>query len=234
MIRAFTNLRLWFGSREILRGLTLDLTQGGITCLLGPSGCGKSTLLRLAAGLLHPNSGTVGLPASQTAMVFQEPRLLPWLTVAENLGLALPPALSGTTRLERIRQALHTVCLEGVERRMPRELSGGMAQRVGIARALLCAPSFLLMDEPFAALDAITRGQLQSMLTELIAARRCTCLFVTHDIQEALNIAHTLAVLQNGVIALAAPVPREAAAKEALRTTVLAWLQRPCSTPTPC
>ena len=227
MIRAFTDLRLRFGSREVLRGLTLDLAQGGITCLLGPSGCGKSTVLRVAAGLLHPDSGVVGLPAAQTAMVFQEPRLLPWLTVAENLDLALPSALPGSMRRERVRQVLHAVRLDGVEKRMPRELSGGMAQRVGIARALLREPTFLLMDEPFAALDAITRTALQAMLAGLMAAQRCTCLFVTHDIQEALNIAHVLAVLQHGGIALTAPVPRDPAAREELRATVLAWLQRP-------
>ena len=228
MIRAFTDIHLRFAQREVLRGLTLNVAAGGITCLLGPSGCGKSTLLRIAADLLRPNSGTVSLPAAQTAMVFQEPRLLPWLTVAENLGLALSPQPSENSR-NRIRQVLSCVRLNGVEDLMPRELSGGMAQRVGIARALLRNPAFLLMDEPFASLDAITRGELQTMLTGLIAQQRTTCLFVTHDIQEALHIASHLAVLHNGVIALTEAVPREFAAREQLKQRVLAWLQRPAA-----
>ena len=145
-----------FGEHEVLRGATVSLAGEGITCLLGSSGCGKSTLLRVAAGLERADRGQVLVPAAECAMVFQDPRLLPWLTTGENLRLALPRRCPDAA--ERIEKALAMVELSpALCRSMPRELSGGMAQRVGVARALLRSPRILLMDEPFASLDAITR-----------------------------------------------------------------------------
>ncbi len=193
--------------RPILENISLRLVPGGVTCLLGPSGCGKSTLLRIAAGLIPPDAGTILLNPAASAVVFQEPRLLPWLDVAENLALALPRGCSRSSRPrrdERIAHALAQVQLSGIQNHMPRELSGGMAQRVGIARALLKEPSFLLMDEPFAALDAITRVDLQSMLKTLIRQNNVTCLFVTHDINEALALADQILLLKDRSIRLSA------------------------------
>ncbi|MDO4796051.1 MAG: ABC transporter ATP-binding protein [Brachymonas sp.] len=190
---------LRFGSRNVLDRITLTLKGGCVNCLLGPSGCGKSTLLRVVAGLLQPDSGQVLVPPTHCATVFQDPRLLPWLSVAENLGLAL----SGQARPQqaaRIRQALAQVQLAGTQDLLPRELSGGMAQRVGIARALLRKPQLLLLDEPFSALDAITRRELQTVLRELMATQQTTCLFVTHDIHEATALGQRLFVMQNGCI----------------------------------
>jgi ABC-type nitrate/sulfonate/bicarbonate transport system ATPase subunit len=216
-----------FGAKTVLAGVSLDLAEGGITCLLGSSGCGKSTLLRVAASLIPPESGRVLIRPERTAMVFQEPRLLPWLTVAENLALALPsrPAAEKKTN---IRQALDLVSLPlsggDVHDLMPRELSGGMAQRVSLARALLRRPDFLLMDEPFAALDAITRGELQRMLVSLIAKQRVSCLFVTHDLDEALTIADHLQVLKDGEIPFSAPAPA-AGERGPAKERILSYLQ---------
>ena len=199
-----------FGAKQVLNGISLSLAAGGLTCLLGPSGCGKSTLLRIAAGLIPPDAGKTLIEPARTAIVFQEPRLLPWFTVAENLALALPGSRSAEKK-KSIRQVLDLVSLPesggDIRDLLPRELSGGMAQRVSIARALLKRPDFLLMDEPFAALDAITRGELQKMLVNLIASQLTSCLFVTHDLNEAMTIANHIKVLKDGKILFSAPAP---------------------------
>jgi ABC-type nitrate/sulfonate/bicarbonate transport system ATPase subunit len=187
-----------FAGRPVLDGVSLDLAEGKIVCLLGPSGVGKSTVLRIAAGLIAPDAGEVNMPPGACAMVFQEPRLLPWLTVAGNLALALP---FWSRKREAIDAALARVRMPGARALMPSALSGGMAQRVGIARALLREPRALLMDEPFAALDAITRAGHQRMLKRLIEGGRTCCLFVTHDIHEAMTIGDRILVMNAGRIA---------------------------------
>ena len=194
------NIRKRFGEREVLRGLSLELAPSGITCLLGSSGCGKSTLLRIIAALEQADSGTVYANSEDCALVFQDPRLLPWLTVGENLRIALPGILNSRERQEAVEKALAMVELPAsLCRAMPRELSGGMAQRVGVARALLRRPRIMLMDEPFAALDAMTRANLQNMLRPLMQGSHC--LFVTHDISEAFLVASRICVMQEGLIA---------------------------------
>lgn len=228
-----------FGAHTVLRKVSLSLLEGSITCLLGPSGCGKSTLLRVAASLLPVDEGSVLIDPREAAMVFQEPRLLPWLTVAENLALALHGQGHGASREDmarRIREALALVELGDITRLLPRELSGGMAQRVGLARSLLRRPRYLLMDEPFAALDAITRGVLQKMLTALIAEQKITCLFVTHDIDEALRIGRHIHVMKDGAITLdcraddpVCAITEDGAsscARKALKERILACLQK--------
>ena len=194
------NIRKRFGEKEVLRGLDLELAPSGITCLLGSSGCGKSTLLRITAGLEKADSGLVHARPEDCSMVFQDPRLLPWLTVGENLRLALPGTVRSREAAEAIDAALAMVELPAeLSRAMPRELSGGMAQRVGVARALLRKPRIMLMDEPFAALDAMTRAHLQDMLRTLM--QDAHCLFVTHDISEAFRVAGRICVMQEGNIA---------------------------------
>ena len=205
-MQALTGIQKTLGNQLILQSVDLSLIEGGINCLLGPSGCGKSTLLRITAGLLPADAGTIHIDPAQCAIVFQEPRLLPWLTVKENLALALPSHIPSHQRSERITQTLHQVKLgnntpsQNIQNLMPRELSGGMAQRVGIARALLRQPRILLMDEPFAALDAITRADLQHMLMQLIKQQHTTCLFVTHDINEATTIGDQISIMRQGRI----------------------------------
>ncbi len=227
MMPALDSVRKRFGDKPVLDGVSLSLAAGGITCLLGPSGCGKSTLLRIAASLIPPDAGTVRIDPTRTAMVFQEPRLLPWLTVEENLRLALP-AGSAAEKEKRILSALALVSLpvSGNDTRtlLPRELSGGMAQRVGIARALLRQPDFLLMDEPFAALDAITRSELQKMLVGLIPAQGISCLFVTHDINEALTIADHIQVMKEGKIPFSCSL-RTAGDPSLVKQQILSYLQ---------
>ncbi len=191
------NVHKSFGTREVLRGTGIHLLGRVITCLLGASVCGKSTLLRITAGLEVPDSGQVLVHPSECAMVFQDPRLLPWLTAGENLRLALPSSCPDAT--ERMTRALAMVELPpDILDAMPRELSGGMAQRVGVARALLRSPRILLMDEPFASLDAITREKLQVMLKKLMADS--LCLLVTHDMEEALRVGSRLCVMAHGTI----------------------------------
>jgi ABC-type nitrate/sulfonate/bicarbonate transport system ATPase subunit len=196
-----SHVRLAFSHHAVLSDVSLDVREGGINCLLGASGVGKSTLLRVAAGLLAPDGGMAHVAPEDCAIVFQDPRLLPWLSVEENLGLALPARTDRRRRDQAVGTILEEVQLAGIQRHMPEELSGGMAQRVGLARALLRQPRFLLMDEPFAALDAITRSELQQMLLGLIRRQRVTCLFVTHDINEALAIGDAFFVMRDGRIA---------------------------------
>lgn len=178
---------LGFGyDRPIFDGLDLDVEPGEVVALLGPSGCGKSTLLRLAAGLLEPARGRVEV--SSTALVFQDPRLLPWRTVRGNLEFAGCP-------MDRAEALLERVGLPDVLDRRPSELSGGMAQRVGVVRALAREPELLLLDEPFAAVDPLRREDLQDLLVELLADRRGRALLVTHDVAEAVRVGHRVVVL---------------------------------------
>lgn len=206
-------------SREIpaLTGVELTLSPGSFTALLGPSGCGKTTLLRVIAGLESPDSGGVlAIPAIPPAVVFQDPRLLPWHTLHQNLELALlrlPEPISRQEKHLRIRQALDIVGLSDRGDAWPRELSGGMAQRAGLARGLCRESRYLLMDEPFSALDALTREKLQADLKGLHRRSRPTILFITHDIHEARELATRIVVMKDGRIR-GDMVPRQGCAEE--------------------
>jgi NitT/TauT family transport system ATP-binding protein len=189
-----------FGSGAVLDGIDLDVAAGSFVALLGPSGCGKSTFLRLVAGLDAPDAGILELSAGKTgtrvAFVFQDPQLLPWRTVLENA--ALPLELSGvspTTRREAAARILAQVGLADAAARMPHELSGGMRMRVSLARALVTEPTLLLLDEPFAALDEMTRQRLDDQLRTLWKRIGATILFVTHSVDEAAYLAERVIVL---------------------------------------
>ncbi|AOS65847.1 ABC transporter ATP-binding protein [Actinoalloteichus hymeniacidonis] len=185
--------------------LSFTVNSGELVCIVGPSGCGKSTLLRSVCGLHRPSRGTVALQDSAVtevpedlAVVFQDysRSLFPWLSVAKNVEFplrsrGLPPA----ERKERAAQALEAVGLTGAAQKYPRQLSGGMQQRVSIARALACRPALLLMDEPFASVDAQTRSELEDLLLKVQREQGTTVLLVTHDIDESVYLAHRVLVL---------------------------------------
>ena len=185
---------------EALRPVSLDVMAGEFVSLLGPSGCGKSTLLKLVAGLLRPTQGevqvTAGTAPGDVAFVFQEPTLMPWADVQTNVRLPLD--LAGLPRADadaRVHDALALVGLSGFATHRPRELSGGMQMRVSIARALVTRPRLLLMDEPFGALDDITRQRLDTELLALARAQGLTVLFVTHSISEAVYLSDRVVVM---------------------------------------
>jgi sulfonate transport system ATP-binding protein len=196
-----------FGDRHVLRGIDLRLRSGEFVALLGRSGSGKSTLLRALAGLDPETVGEVRVP-SRRAVVFQDPRLLPWATVLDNVVLGLDRRGAADAG----RQALTEVGLAGHEDDWPKTLSGGEAQRAALARALVREPDLLLLDEPFGALDALTRVRMHVLVQELCARHRPAVLLVTHDVDEAIVLADRVLVLTDGVISLdeevAMPHPR--------------------------
>lgn len=183
---------------SVLNGIYLQIPAGNITVILGRSGCGKTTLLRLVGGLEKPDAGEITFEvAHKTAFVFQESRLMPWLTVWDNVRFGLRKSECDKTEVQRM---IDLVGLRGFEKALPHQLSGGMRQRVAIARALTYRPSFILMDEPFAALDYFTRTQMQKELLRLQRESGVSILFVTHSIDEALLLGHKIIVIENGLI----------------------------------
>ena len=200
------------GDRQVLRDIQLALHAGDIVSLVGASGCGKSTLLSIAAGLDKAYNGRVLLdgalmtgPNDGIGLIFQEPRLFPWLTAAQNI------AFGGGVDPARVAALLDDVGLAGYGAALPHQLSGGQAQRVALARGLYTQPRVLLLDEPFSAVDAFTRMQLQDVLVRVAASRRLTILLVTHDIDEALHLGDRVALLTSAGLesfSIAAPRPR--------------------------
>lgn len=185
----------------VLEGVDLDVYEGEFVCLLGPSGCGKSTLLNVIGGFLQPSAGEVRIqgelvrgPDPRRIFVFQERGVFPWLTVEGNIGFGLH-RMSEAERRERVAHYVKMVGLSGFEHAWPHELSGGMKQRVEVARALAANPEVLYLDEPFGALDSITRHSMRSELLRLWESERKTVVFVTHDIEEALQLADRVVVM---------------------------------------
>ena len=225
LIRIAGVSKIYQNGTVALSDVDLDVAHGEFVSLIGPSGCGKSTLLRLIAGLGQVSSGTIewplsrhdagGEPIRDLGFVFQDPTLMPWATVADNVYL--PLKLSGVGRraaMPRIEEALAMVKLRSFANAYPRELSGGMKMRVSIARALVVKPRVLLMDEPFAALDEITRFRLNNDLLRLWQAQRWTVIFVTHSVFESVYLSNRIVVMSTrpgriiGEVAIDAPYPR--------------------------
>jgi ABC-type nitrate/sulfonate/bicarbonate transport system ATPase subunit len=186
---------------EVLRGIDLEVREGELLCVLGPSGCGKSTLLNVVAGFLPPSEGEVRIdgelvtgPDPRRIFVFQERGVFPWLTVEGNIGFGLW-RLPAAERRERVAHYVNLVGLQGFENAYPQELSGGMKQRVEVARAFAVEPDVLYLDEPFGALDSITRLQMRRELLRIWEREKKTVLFVTHDIDESVQLADRVVVM---------------------------------------
>lgn len=222
------NIRLVFRSKNrdavtALQDFGLEVARGEFVSIVGPSGCGKSTFLNILLGLVRPDSGELKLnnapitgPGQERAMVFQEFGLLPWRTVQANVELGLElKHVAASTRTERSAELIKLVGLRGFEQHYPHELSGGMKQRVGLARALATEPEVLLMDEPFAALDAQTRDLMQTELLQIWERTRKTVLFVTHSIEEAAYLSDRVIVMtarpgrMKDIITIGLPRPRD-------------------------
>jgi NitT/TauT family transport system ATP-binding protein len=210
-----------FGPVDVLNDINLEVAEGEFLCIVGPSGCGKSTLLNIAGGFLQPTAGEVTIdgesvtgPDRRRIFVFQERGVFPWLTVEDNIGFGLFD-LPANERRKRIDAYVQLVGLQGFEKSYPRELSGGMKQRVEVARALAVNPDVLYLDEPFGALDSITRLQMRSELLRLWHADRKTVLFVTHDIEESVQLADRIVVMTarpariRAVVDIDIPHPRD-------------------------
>jgi sulfonate transport system ATP-binding protein len=218
-------LRRMFGHREVLRGIDLEIRHGEFVALLGRSGSGKSTILRALAGLDRGATGDVFVP-QRRAVVYQDARLLPWARVLENVVLGL----DGPNAAADGRHALQEVGLTGHERDWPKTLSGGEAQRVALARALVRYPGLLLLDEPFGALDALTRIRMHALVQQLCQRHDPAVLLVTHDVDEAILLADRVLVLTDGRLSLDLPVlverPRQNGdvAFSALRSRLLSEL----------
>ena len=209
---------------EVLRDISLKVDKGEFISIIGHSGCGKSTLLNIVAGLTEVSSGAVLLedvaverPGPDRAVVFQNHSLLPWLTVYENVNLAVAKVFgrskTAAQRHDWVMHNLDLVQMSHARDKRPNEISGGMKQRVGIARALAMEPQVLLMDEPFGALDALTRARLQDELLEIVARTRSTVVMVTHDVDEAVLLSDKIVMMTNGPAAtigevLPVPLPR--------------------------
>ena len=203
---SFAGLNRTFGSgseaHQVLRDITFDVHPGEVLAILGSSGCGKSTLLRAAAGLDAPTGGEVrinGTPVhgidERCAVAFQEPRLLPWQTLQANIAMGLPKSISARNGKAKVAELLELVELAEFAKHRPRAVSGGMAQRASLARALARTPGVLLLDEPFGALDALTRLKMQDLLLSVHRATPTTVLLVTHDVDEALQLADRIIIL---------------------------------------
>ena len=236
------------GAFVALERIDLNVRKGEFVSLIGHSGCGKSTLLNLVAGLLQPSAGGILLaerevagPGPDRGVVFQNHSLLPWLTCFDNVYLAVERVFADRKNIlkERTHKALAIVGLTAAEAKYPHEISGGMKQRVGIARALAIEPKMLLLDEPFGALDALTRANLQDELLKIVEKTGATVLMVTHDVDEAVLLSDRIVMMTNGpaariggVLQVDLPRPRERLALAGerryigLRTTVMDFLYR--------
>jgi len=215
------------GPFHALRAIDLCIAQGEFVTLIGHSGCGKSTLLNLIAGLLKPTAGVllcdrreIAAPGPERAVVFQNHSLLPWLSCAENVHLAVERVFGATEGKPQLKSrtlaALELVGMGHAAHKRPHEISGGMKQRVGIARALAMEPKVLLMDEPFGALDALTRARLQDELLKIVARTKSTTVMVTHDVDEAVLLSDRIVMMTNGpaatigeVLTVDLPRPRD-------------------------
>ncbi|AGC68297.1 aliphatic sulfonates import ATP-binding protein SsuB 2 [Thermoclostridium stercorarium subsp. stercorarium DSM 8532] len=192
------NIEKSFNGTKILDKISMEFEEKTITAILGPSGCGKTTLLRIVAGLINADSGEItGNDGKTLSFLFQEPRLLPWKNAWKNLEIVLPDSVDRLTRKKICFEMIEKVGLKGYENHMPAELSGGMRQRLAMARAFIVQADILLMDEPFQSLDLRRKGQMINLFKELWKKQRPLVIMVTHDVQEALLLSDKIYVLSD-------------------------------------
>jgi NitT/TauT family transport system ATP-binding protein len=224
------------GHAPLIEDLDLRIEQNEVVVLLGTSGCGKSTLMRLLAGLTKPQAGAIFFEGARlagahprTSLLFQQPSLLPWLRVDKNIEFGLDfqhqPEITRVDLQVRSRDALASVALEAHSKSWPSQLSGGMAQRVALARALARKPTLLFADEPFSALDAITRSEMQQLLLKVVDQYKMAVLLVTHDIDEALAIADRIVLMDAGSLTAQWTIPPSQAERNHLRLAIHESLQ---------
>lgn len=204
-----TALAKAFNGVPVLHGVDLTIPAGGFVSIVGRSGCGKSTLLRLLVGLDAPTSGAVDAGGAAARLVFQEPRLLPWASVEANVAVGLGREPANQDDRDAVSQALAFVGLGDRGRAWPAQLSGGQKQRVALARALVSQPGFLALDEPFGALDALTRIEMQRLLEDVWRQKAFTAVLVTHDVSEAVALGDRVILIDAGRVALDIAVPAE-------------------------
>jgi len=215
---------------EAISNINLDVRSGEFISIVGASGCGKSTLLKMIVGLQKPTSGQIVLgnkeikgPSIECGMIFQESRLLPWLTIEDNIKFGIHEKLSKNEKKKIINQHIDLVGLKGFEKALPSQLSGGMQQRVSIARALINRPGILLLDEPFGALDALTRINMQNEVLRIWKAEKTTMILVTHDIDESIYLGDRVVVMSSRpgkikkTINIDLPRPRDRSSDEFIR-----------------
>jgi NitT/TauT family transport system ATP-binding protein len=213
-----------FGALEVLRDLSIEVFHGEFVAIVGPSGCGKTTLLNLLSGFNHPTSGSIERKG-KSRMVHQQDGLFPWQTVSENIALGLRHGKSKQERLQEVRELVRLIRLEGFENSYPHQLSGGMRQRVELARALAGSSDILLLDEPFSSLDYLTRLRMRQEVARILQERPRTVVLVTHDIEEAAQLADRVIVLGERPaqvrheLSLATPRPRNPTDSEVVEAT---------------
>lgn len=213
-----------FGALEVLRELSLNIMRGEFVAIVGPSGCGKTTLLNLLSGYDQPSSGVIHCEG-RVRMVYQQDGLFPWRTAAENIALGLRHIGDVKERGRQVSEMINLIRLEGFENHYPHQLSGGMRQRVELARALAGDSDILLLDEPFSALDYLTRLRMRQELAQLLRERPCTVALVTHDIEEAAQLADRVVVLSGRPariryeVGIDAPRPRDPTRPEVVDAT---------------
>jgi sulfonate transport system ATP-binding protein len=221
------NFEIKGSSVEVLKDITLDIERGEFISLIGSSGCGKSTILKLITSLETPTDGEILIddvpvkkPSEKVSMIFQESRLFPWLTVEENIDFTIDKEIPKKKRKEIVKKHIDLVGLSGFEKAVPSQLSGGMQQRVSIARGLATNPEILLLDEPFGALDAFTRIDMQEETLKIWKEKNTTMIMVTHDIDEAIYLSNRIVVLSGkpgvvkDVIKVELPRPRDRSSLE--------------------
>lgn len=215
---------------EVLSDIDFEVKQGEFLSIVGASGCGKSTLLKMVIGLEHPTEGQIHIgdrvvtkPSIDCGMIFQEARLYPWLNVQSNIGFGITLKMSSDERKRFVQQHIELVGLKGFEKALPKQLSGGMQQRVSIARALVNRPEVLLLDEPFGALDALTRINMQNEILRIWEVEKKTMMLVTHDVDEAIFLSDRIVILSRRpgqiqeIINVDLPRPRERSSEQFMR-----------------